>query len=325
MHFVSSRSAEFNVPRRALLAVAAFWFLTCSTLVLASGPEDAPEPNPWVQPGDRVVFVGSGWVERMQQHPWLEMMLTAQVPEATFRNIGWSGDTVHGDARAVFGGRADGYQRLMKDLDYASPKVAFLCYGENEAFGNESQRAEFLAGYHKLIDEVKRHPCRIVLVVPRQREQVGPNYPDPNRYNQNLAKLAEGIRGLATEHACGIIDLESFAIDQRFTTDGVAWNDAGYEASGREFMRQLGFKDLRLDAIAEQSPNAIDALRTLVQRKNEWFFHRYRPQNETYLFLFRKHEQGNNAPEVELMERYVQDGEAEIAEWIRQSSTSPRN
>jgi len=33
-------------------------------------------------------------------------------------------------------------------------------------------------------------------------------------------------------------------------------------------------------------------------KKNELFFHRWRPQNETYLFGFRKHEQGNNAKEV---------------------------
>ena len=32
--------------------------------------------------------------------------------------------------------------------------------------------------------------------------------------------------------------------------------------------------------------------------KNELFFHRWRPANSTYLFGFRKHEQGQNAKEI---------------------------
>ncbi len=43
------------------------------------------------------------------------------------------------------------------------------------------------------------------------------------------------------------------------------------------------------------------------------YFHCYRPQNETYLFGFRKHEQGNNAGEVERFEQLVIEAEAEIA------------
>jgi lysophospholipase L1-like esterase len=39
--------------------------------------------------------------------------------------------------------------------------------------------------------------------------------------------------------------------------------------------------------------------------KEAMFMHRYRPQNETYLFLFRKHEQGNNAPEIDQFEELL--------------------
>lgn len=45
-----------------------------------------------------------------------------------------------------------------------------------------------------------------------------------------------------------------------------------------------------------------ESLREIAVDKNMLFMHRYRPQNETYLFLFRKHEQGNNAPEVSKFE-----------------------
>ena len=39
-------------------------------------------------------------------------------------------------------------------------------------------------------------------------------------------------------------------------------------------------------------------MRQAIIRKNELYFHRWRPQNVTYLFGFRKHEQGQNAKEI---------------------------
>ena len=279
----------------------------------------------WVKPGDRVVLVGSGWVERMHHHPWLETMLTMQVPGLTFRNIGWSGDTVYGDARAVFGARPDGYKRLNRDVDYAAPKLAILCYGENEAFGNPQENAEFMNGYRTLIQDLRRHECRAVLVIPRARENAGLGFPDPTRFNGKLSSIAQSIRQLAQELHCGLIDLEKFAPDQRFTADGVAWSEEGYRLSAAEMMRQLGFPSLAADRFSTSNPAALQELQRLIRAKNEWFFHRYRPQNETYLFLFRKHEQGNNAVEVDQMELHVAQSEQAIASWLEKNQAAPRS
>lgn len=57
----------------------------------------------------------------------------------------------------------------------------------------------------------------------------------------------------------------------------------------------------------------VEELRTAIGVKNELFFHRYRPQNETYLFLFRKHEQGNNAVEIPRFDPLIEAKEKEIA------------
>ncbi|MBU6238994.1 MAG: SGNH/GDSL hydrolase family protein [Planctomycetes bacterium] len=332
----TARSPHSYDPHRSLvwiMLVAAcsgmvlsdFSFGQDSKTVAAATGSSAAATSAWVQPGDRVVFIGSGWVERMHHHPWLETMLTLQVPGVTFRNIGWSGDTVFGDARAVFGSRADGYQRLNRDMDYAAPKLAILCYGENEAFGNDQERKAFIDGYRKLIQDLRRHECRTVLIIPRTREAAGPDYPNPSRYNRNLASLAESIRMLAKESQCGLVDLERFAPSERFTTDGVGWSDEGYRQSAREIMKQLGFQSLAIDRLAESNPTATSELQQLIRSKNEWFFHRYRPQNETYLFLFRKHEQGNNAVEVDQMERHVAEGEQAIAAWLAKNSAAPKS
>ena len=69
------------------------------------------------------------------------------------------------------------------------------------------------------------------------------------------------------------------------------------------------------DATQSDADRISAELRDAVVRSNRQFFYRYRPQNETYLFLFRKHEQGNNAAEVPEFERWTR--EADQAVWRR--------
>ena len=63
------------------------------------------------------------------------------------------------------------------------------------------------------------------------------------------------------------------------------------------------------------TPDARQAekLRQHVIEKNQLYFHRWRPQNVTYLFLFRKHEQGQNAKEIPEFDKLVAAQEVEIA------------
>src|SRR5260221_13367356 len=50
--------------------------------------------------GDRIVFVGSTLIEREQQAGYIETMLVSRFPgkHLMFRNVGYSGDTVSGEA-----------------------------------------------------------------------------------------------------------------------------------------------------------------------------------------------------------------------------------
>jgi len=56
-----------------------------------------------------------------------------------------------------------------------------------------------------------------------------------------------------------------------------------------------------------------ESLRETIRAKNQLYFYRWRPQNETYLFGFRKHEQGNNAREVPMFDPLVEQQEELIA------------
>jgi putative heme-binding domain-containing protein len=57
-----------------------------------------------------------------------------------------------------------------------------------------------------------------------------------------------------------------------------------------------------------------EELRQTIVKKNELFFHRYRPENNTYLFLFRKQEQGQNAKEIPQFDPLIEVQEAKIAQ-----------
>lgn len=327
------------------------------------------EPAPLLKNGDRVAFVGAGFVERMQQHDWLEAMLTVALPEAKFRNVGWSGDTVFGDARAVFGSRDDGFARLLRDIDQANPTVAVLCYGENECWDGEKGLAAFTANYQKLIDHLRSKESRVIVMLPRHRESTKsiPGVPS-ERYNAQLKQYNESIRKLCSSQKIPAVDLESFAKDETLTTDGVYWSEDGYYRVAIEICKQLQLPqsqpaidvnwsnnsvtmngqsaklnvkrstdkatiEVHFDSlpvasrgkinVTSKSQKSVQAIPTLgsqiedlrlrINQKNAWFFHRYRPQNETYLFLFRKHEQGNNAAELEQIEPQISTYESQIA------------
>ncbi len=62
------------------------------------------------------------------------------------------------------------------------------------------------------------------------------------------------------------------------------------------------------------SLDQAENLRQAIVKKNELFFHRWRPENNTYLFLFRKGEQGQNAKEIPQFEPLIQAEEAKIAQ-----------
>src|SRR5581483_6140445 len=101
-------------PLRTLLPLAAFIFLVSPAL--------ADEP---LRDGDRVVLLGSTVIEREQRYGYWETALTSRLPERNivFRNLGWSGDTVFGHARAGFGSVPDGFRNLKEHVTAVNPTL----------------------------------------------------------------------------------------------------------------------------------------------------------------------------------------------------------
>ena len=70
----------------------------------------------------------------------------------------------------------------------------------------------------------------------------------------------------------------------------------------------------RIAAVLAGKSATDDDLRAKIVAKDELFFHRWRPQNETYLFGFRKHEQGKNAKDIVAFDPLITDAEKAIAD-----------
>ena len=131
--------------------------------------------------GDRIVFVGSTFIERDVRYGCIETLMTAHFHdmELTFRNLGWSGDNVFGIARASFDSVSKGYERLIDQVNEVNPSVVFMSYGQNESFKGEAGLDEFVAGYIKLLDDLAPTHARFVLISPTLQENMGRPLPDP--------------------------------------------------------------------------------------------------------------------------------------------------
>jgi len=374
---------------------------------------------PLLENGDRVVLVGGTFIERMQTHGYFETELATRLhsKNLTFRNLGWSGDNVFGESRAVFGTIPDGYSRLLRDLKLASPSVVVVHYGVVEAGQGRDALPEFRKALTRFADDIAKLDARMILLLPRPQLEMGPPFPAAASFNKALELYRQAIKTFSDNSPATAVDLSEF-VDGRLSLapvsssrrtpfrdgpslDGIQLTAEGYwrqaatlatsfsaprekvhvrldvrkeegTATGGSFnLLACETGEVRFDIRANSLPRThppgnaagkdnlpgiaitikslpsgryeitlgngtaeatsytarqmasgivlpapssdqVAELQSAIARKNELFFHRYRPQNETYLFLFRKHEQGNNAVEIPMFDPLVEALDREI-------------
>ncbi|WP_435008560.1 SGNH/GDSL hydrolase family protein [Tundrisphaera lichenicola] len=377
-------------------------------ILLGLAPPSKAGPPFELVDGDRVVLIGGTLIERDQSHGYLETRLTRRYPDRsiTFRNLGWSGDTVEGPSRARFGTTTDGFQHLRDHVLALKPTVIILGYGANESFEGKAGLPKFLQDLDHLLATIEPSKARLVFLAPNRQEDLGPPLPDPTRHNADLALYRDALKAVAEERGAAFVDLFELLPDgakatppRPLTTNGIHLTPYGYwrmaaaveEAlfpgpkppapdepaehplwfspvgaelgqipggyrlrdhrfatlppppppdGGPDLPRggylfrlgdtEQGRYSLKVDGravatgdreawasgiVVRQGPefDQVEALRSAINAKNELYFYRWRPQNETYLFGFRKHEQGQNAREIPEFDPLVAAREAEIA------------
>jgi len=285
------------------------WILSLLLISLAKGDGLTFQNN------DRVVLLGNTVVERAQKYGHLETALTLAAGEKNlrFRNLGWSGDTVYGDARSYFGPPQEGFDRLKADLGRIKPNVVIICYGAVASFAGEDGLMDFIKGYNRLLDMISSaaNPRAIVLVSPPPAESLGTPMPDMSNQNERLETYRAAISKLASIRKIHFADLfgEMKGSNSGLTDNGLHYTEKGYAVLSSRLVKAMGLTPPTAKQISSKSGQD---LRAKIVKKNKLFFFHWRPANETYLRLFRKHEQGKNAKELEKFIPIIEARESEI-------------
>ncbi|MSQ94269.1 MAG: hypothetical protein EXR98_06900 [Gemmataceae bacterium] len=200
--------------------------------------------------GDRVLFLGNGFVENDQGHAYLETRLQRRYPgqAISFRYMGWSGDTVLGSARTAGFQVPQGLARLEKESLALKPTVIFLAYGMNESFAGPQVIADFLRDYDQLLKTLAPLKARLVILSPTYHEDLGRPFPDPSEHNQHLEQYTKALKKFADQRKLAFVDLfhppataKKADGELRLTTNGILLTQAGYALAGQAAEQQLGF------------------------------------------------------------------------------------
>jgi len=271
--------------------------------------------------GDRVALIGDTLIEREQESGWLETVMHASFParHVIVRNLGWSADTPAGESRASFdfAEPGKGFQLLTNAAAKVRPSVVILGYGMASSFGGEAGLPRFKADMENLIAALQRdpsQPVRVVLFSPLRHEKLPPPLPDPSSHNEELSHYTEVLRQIAQAHGFPFVDLFDWQPAERareVTDNGIHLTPPGYRLMAVEAARQLGWNP----RLKSADKNTLEQLRQEIVRKDQWYFDRWRPENQTYLLGFREHEQGKNARELPEFDPLIDAADHRIFQW----------
>jgi len=224
--------------------------MSAAVLLLALVPlQDPTGPaRPVLKDGDRALLLGSALIEHEQFFGYLETRLVRHFPEAsiTFRNLGWSGDTVRGTARTSGLHNPEGFARLLKELRDQKPTVILLGYGTNESFDGPASLPGFLKDYETLLDELAKLRAQVVVLSPAFHEDLGRPFPNPAEHNKILEQYTAALEKLSARRKLLFVDLfhtlrkaKESDPKRRLTTNGLLPSALGYWHIALQIERQL--------------------------------------------------------------------------------------
>ena len=287
----------------------------------AAAPATAQEPFD-IRAGERVVFIGNTFAERMQVFPHFEALLTARQPERrlTFRYLAWSGDEVALRPRPL------NFGDIHTHLAEQRADVIFAAFGMNESFQGEAGLPRFRVELAALVRELKSRsyngstPPRVVLLSPIPHEQVARVPLDPTAHNADLARYTEAMREVAASEGVRFVDLfapmRALVDDPALgdlTINGIHLDDGGNWIAAVLIARALGWMPADASPTAAR-PRNHDRLAEAIRQKNELFFLRWRAVNGEYIYGRRKEPFGvvNFPEEMRQLEQMIQERERDI-------------
>lgn len=208
------------------------------------GVNDVSKPTFELNNGDRVVFLGNSLFENDLQYGYLELALTTRWPDrnVTYRNIGWTGDTVFGEARSYISSPS-ACDLLIEQLTKIEPTIVFIAYGGIEALEGEAGLSRFNKGLNRLLDKVDELRAKAILLSPvpllsslSSEELV--------RRNTMLDLYASDIAKTASERGILFVDIFNAFLERNksatLSDNGFHLNENGYYYLASVIEKELG-------------------------------------------------------------------------------------
>lgn len=228
-------------------------FLLLITLVYGTALAQNKNPNAFtLKDGDRVVFLGNSIFENEFQFGYLELALTTRFADKgiTFRNLGWTGDNVWGEARSTYTNPPTPYEHLMEDITKAAPTVVFLAYGGVEAQEGQAGVAHFKDGLNKLIDKIESLGAKTILLSTIPVVSTDTSQHIAAR-NADLQLYSKAISEVAAQRSKQFIDvyqpIESLTKKEHIVENTVHLNEAGYYHLALILEHALGLADSKVE------------------------------------------------------------------------------
>ncbi|MDB5260763.1 MAG: family lipase [Adhaeribacter sp.] len=213
--------------------------------------------------GDRVVFLGNSLFENDLQYGYLELALTTRWAhrDVTFRNIGWSGDTVWGEARSYISSPS-AYDLLIEQLTKAQPTVVFIAYGAIEALEGEAGLPRFNQGLTKLLDKIDQLGAKAILLSPVP-VMAGVPAEVIGKQNAMLELYAAAIAKTASSRNIRYIDIFNPLLarskEVKLSDNGIHLNETGYYYLASTIEKGLGLAPGNAPVVINASKNVADA------------------------------------------------------------------
>jgi putative membrane-bound dehydrogenase-like protein len=239
-----------------------------------------PFPNARFEPltNEVLVFVGQENFVRDQKSGELESRLAAGFApkRPRFRSMAWEADTVYEQWRDL------NFGAWTPQLERAGATAVIAQFGQIESLDGITRIPEFVAAYHRLLDQFALRTRRIVLVSPMPFERpMAPDAPDLTQRNPDVRAYVDAIRDLARQRGAVFVDLfgelsRRPANAPRLTDDGLHLNDQGLAEVADRIARLLG---------ATATPALRNtALRETIIEKNRLWYDCWRPANWSFVY-----------------------------------------
>ncbi len=179
---------------------------------------------------ETVVFTGGTNFVRDAKSGELEALLAKAFAKQkpVFRSMAVDADTVYLQEREL------NFGTWRQQLEAVGATVVIAQFGQMEALDGVAKLPEFVAAYHRLLDEFSARTVRLVLVSPMLFDKPPtPHLPDLTKRNADVRAYSEAVRTIAKQRGAAFVDLLEM-------NQGVAWAPGGLTDNGIHLTAHAG-------------------------------------------------------------------------------------